>query len=85
MRIDDTAFADITIDGKTYNHDMVIRFSGDAVKRKKKLPSFFRLAGQRKWDARSMARALGHSHDMVPVALPDVERDRLAAYINSFR
>jgi hypothetical protein len=48
-------------------------------------PSFFKLARQRKWDAKSMASALGHSHDMVPVALPDVERDRLAAYINSFR
>ncbi len=37
MRIDDTQFGNITIDGKTYDHDVVIRLNGDVVKRKKKL------------------------------------------------
>lgn len=37
MRIDDTKFGNITIDGKTYDHDIVIRLTGDVVKRKKKL------------------------------------------------
>ena len=27
MRIDHTAFGDITIDGKTYEHDVIIRLS----------------------------------------------------------
>jgi hypothetical protein len=37
MRIDHTAFGEITIDGKTYDHDVIIRLSGEIVKRKKKL------------------------------------------------
>ena len=37
MRIDHTAFGEITIDGKTYDHDVIIRLSGEVVKRKKKL------------------------------------------------
>jgi hypothetical protein len=37
MRIDETEFGSITIDGKTYDHDVVIRLRGDIVKRKKKL------------------------------------------------
>jgi hypothetical protein len=37
MRIDHTAFGEITIGGKTYEHDVVIRLSGEVVKRKKKL------------------------------------------------
>jgi hypothetical protein len=37
MKIDSTIFGAITIDGKTYEHDVVIRLSGDVVKRKKKL------------------------------------------------
>jgi hypothetical protein len=37
MRIDGTSFGNITIDGKTYDHDVVIRLDGDIVKRKKKL------------------------------------------------
>ena len=37
MRIDHTAFGEITIDGKTYGHDVIIRLSGEVVKRKKKL------------------------------------------------
>ena len=37
MRIKDTTFGNITIDGKTYDHDVVIRLDGDIVKRKKKL------------------------------------------------
>jgi hypothetical protein len=39
MKIDGTAFGSITIGGKTYEHDVVIRVSGDMVKRKKKLSS----------------------------------------------
>ena len=30
-------FGEITIDGKTYDHDVIIRLSGEIVKRKKKL------------------------------------------------
>ena len=37
MKIDSTIFGAITIDGRTYEHDVVIRLSGDVVKRKKKL------------------------------------------------
>ncbi len=37
MRIDHTAFGEITIDGKVYKHDVVIRLSGEVIKRKKKL------------------------------------------------
>jgi hypothetical protein len=37
MKIDDTTFGTITIDGKTYDHDVIIRLSGEIVKRKKKL------------------------------------------------
>ena len=37
MKIEGTTFGTITIDGKTYDHDVVIRLSGKIVKRKKKL------------------------------------------------
>ena len=37
MRIDHTAFGEITIDGRIYEHDVSIRLSGEVVKRKKKL------------------------------------------------
>jgi len=37
MKIDGTAFGSITISGKTYDHDVVIRLSQQVVKRKKKL------------------------------------------------
>jgi hypothetical protein len=37
MKIDGTTFGTITIDGKTYEHDVVVRLSGEVVKRKKKL------------------------------------------------
>jgi hypothetical protein len=37
MKIEETRFGNITIDGKTYDHDVVIRLSGDVIKRKKKL------------------------------------------------
>jgi len=37
MEIEGTTFGTITIDGKTYEHDVIIRFSGELVKRKKKL------------------------------------------------
>jgi hypothetical protein len=37
MKIEGTTFGTITIDGKTYEHDVVIRLSGEVVKRKKKL------------------------------------------------
>jgi len=37
MKIDNTAFGSITIDGETYPHDVVIRLSGKVEKRKKKL------------------------------------------------
>jgi hypothetical protein len=37
MRINDTAFGEITIGGKTYDHDVIVRLSGKVVKRKKKL------------------------------------------------
>jgi len=37
MEIKDTTFGTITIDGKTYEHDVIIRLSGEVTKRKKKL------------------------------------------------
>ena len=37
MTIDSTTFGTITIDGKTYEHDVVVRLSGEVVKRKKRL------------------------------------------------
>lgn len=37
MKIDGTQFGEITIDGRTYDHDVIIRLSGEIVKRKKKL------------------------------------------------
>src|SRR2546425_6984245 len=37
MEIEGTTFGTITIDGKTYEHDVIIRLSGDVVKRNKKL------------------------------------------------
>ena len=37
MEIESTTFGNITIDGKTYEHDVIIRLSGEVVKRKKKL------------------------------------------------
>jgi len=36
-RIDSTAFGSITIDGKRIEHDVLIRLSGEVVKRRKKL------------------------------------------------
>jgi hypothetical protein len=37
MKIESTIFGAITIDGKTYEHDVVVRLSGEIVKRRKKL------------------------------------------------
>jgi hypothetical protein len=37
MKIEGTTFGSITIDGKTYEHDVIIRISGEVMKRKKKL------------------------------------------------
>src|SRR5260370_13772618 len=37
MKIESTTFGAITIDGTTYQHDVVVRLSGKVVKRKKKL------------------------------------------------
>ena len=37
MEIESTTFGTITMDGKTYDHDVVVRLSGEVVKRKKKL------------------------------------------------
>jgi len=37
MTIESTAFGSITVDGKTYEHDVIIRLSGEVVKRKKML------------------------------------------------
>ena len=37
MEIERTKFGSITIDRKTYEHDVVIRLSGEVIKRKKKL------------------------------------------------
>ena len=36
-RIDGTEFGSITIEGKSYDHDVIIRASGEVKKRKKKL------------------------------------------------
>ena len=37
MEIEGTTFGTNTIDGKTYEHDVIIRLSGEVVKRRKKL------------------------------------------------
>ena len=37
MEIENTTFGTITMDGKTYEDDVVVRLSGEVVKRKKKL------------------------------------------------
>jgi hypothetical protein len=37
MTIESTTFGSITIDGKTYNHDVIVRLSGEVVKRKKRM------------------------------------------------
>ena len=37
MEIERTTFGTITIDGKTYEHDVIIRLSGEVTRRKKKL------------------------------------------------
>jgi hypothetical protein len=37
MKIDSTTFGTITIDGRINEHDVVVRLSGEVVKRKKKL------------------------------------------------
>ena len=37
MKIDSTEFGSITINGTTYSHDILIRLSGEAAKRKTKL------------------------------------------------
>ena len=37
MEIENTSFGTITMDGKTYEHDVVVRLSGEVVKRKKEL------------------------------------------------
>jgi hypothetical protein len=37
MEIENTTFGTITIDGKIFEHDVLIRLSGEVVKRKKKL------------------------------------------------
>ena len=37
MKIEGTTFGSIMIGGKTYNHDVVVRLSGEVVKRKKRL------------------------------------------------
>ena len=36
MEIERTTFGTITIDGKTYEHDVIIRLSGEVARRKKK-------------------------------------------------
>ena len=37
MSIEETKFGSVTIDGKTYEHDVIIRLSGQVEKRRKKL------------------------------------------------
>jgi hypothetical protein len=37
MKIEGTTFGTITIDGKTYGRDVIVRLSGEIAKRKKKL------------------------------------------------
>jgi hypothetical protein len=57
MEIERTTFGTITIDGKTYEHDVIIRLSGEVATRKKKLSKKYYAAarsaissiGQRRW------------------------------------
>jgi hypothetical protein len=41
MKIDHTEFGSITIDQRTYAHDVILRLSGGVVKRKKKLSKIY--------------------------------------------
>src|SRR5215510_10283160 len=41
MEIEGTTFGTITIDGKTYEHDVIIRLCGEVVKRKKKPKKYY--------------------------------------------
>ena len=41
MKIESTEFGSITIEGKTYQFDVVIRLSGEVIKRKKKLSKMY--------------------------------------------
>jgi hypothetical protein len=56
MEIDRTTFGTITIDGKIYEHDVIIRVSGEVVKRHLD-PSWALVAGERYRWARFSARA----------------------------
>ncbi|MBK8385857.1 MAG: MTH938/NDUFAF3 family protein [Accumulibacter sp.] len=44
MKIDSTDFGSITIDGATYPHDVVIRLSGEVLKRNKRLSKQYYVA-----------------------------------------
>ena len=54
MEIERTTFGTITIDGKTYEHDVIIRLSGEVAKRKKKL--------SKKYYGTSHVRAVARAH-----------------------
>jgi len=41
LKIESTEFGSITIEGKTYQFDVVIRLSGEVIKRKKKLSKMY--------------------------------------------
>jgi hypothetical protein len=56
MEIEGTTFGTITIDGKTYEHDVIIRLSGDVVKRKKKLSKKYLRHVARAFEGRSEVR-----------------------------
>ncbi len=53
MGIERSTFGVITIDGKTYEHDVVIRLSGEVIKRKKKLSKKYSLHFARAVEKRS--------------------------------
>jgi hypothetical protein len=74
MKIDSTTFGAITIDGTTYQHDVVVRLSGEVVKRKKKLSKKLYGCPCRK------PYEVGHL-SAPPALLTSEERDRLEAVL----
>ena len=84
MEIGGTTFGTITIDGKTYEHDVIIRLSGEVVKRKKKL--------SKKYYGTSHVLSKGEAKfvfergcEQLILGLPDGQRASLAGSRGLFR
>ena len=67
MEIESTTFGTITIARKTYEHDVVIRLSGDVVKRKKKLSKKYYGEGTRALDVAAVGVQGVEHHLLYPL------------------